>query len=315
MRSTLPLLAFTSSAVAQLNMCGQYQSYTKEMYTVQNNLWGEGAATSGSQCSALNSASTSGVSWSTTWQWAGGENNVKSYSYSGLSFTKRLVSSISSIPTSARWTYSTLDNVRADVAYDLFTANDINHSTSSGDYELMVWLARFGSVQPIGSKKTTVTIGGYTWDLWSGYNGNCLVFSFVADTNISNYSGDIKNFFDYITANEGFPASTQNLLSKPSFLSSSYMSTLVFWDFHGSLEDSQHPVRLNQIKWFHPEKEEIEFVTDIDVFKHSDPIRHRAFHRPAYDVRCPELVCQRELIEAVAFLNGGQSRSGQVECA
>ena len=41
-------------------------------------------------------------------------------------------------------------------------------------------LGRYGNVQPIGSKQTTVTIEGRSWDLWVGMNGSMKVFSFVA---------------------------------------------------------------------------------------------------------------------------------------
>jgi xyloglucan-specific endo-beta-1,4-glucanase len=40
--------------------------------------------------------------------------------------------------SAAAWSYSGT-NVRANVAYDLFTAADPNHATHSGDYELMIW--------------------------------------------------------------------------------------------------------------------------------------------------------------------------------
>lgn len=68
---------------------------------------------------------------------------MKSYPYSGCSIpTKPLVSSVGSLWTKAEWDYSGSD-IRANVAYDLFTASDPNHSTSSGDYEIMIW---YGSV-------------------------------------------------------------------------------------------------------------------------------------------------------------------------
>lgn len=51
---------------------------------------------------------------------------------------KKLISNIGSLPSSAQWSY-TGNNIRANVAYDLFTASNPNHDTSSGDYELMVW--------------------------------------------------------------------------------------------------------------------------------------------------------------------------------
>lgn len=81
---------------------------------------------------------TKGVKWHTDWNWSGGQNNVKSYPYSGRQITPRIVSSIGSIPSVADWAYSG-NNIRANVAYDLFTASNPNHATSSGDYELMIW--------------------------------------------------------------------------------------------------------------------------------------------------------------------------------
>lgn len=214
---TLVLGAFAAVSQAQLagNMCGDQQGYSSSGYRVQNNLWGKSSATSGSQCSAFNSVSGSGVAWSTTWQWAGGDNNVKSYSYSSRDFTKKLVSQVSSIPTTAVWTVSNT-NIRANVAYDLFTAADINHPTSGGDYELMIWLGRYGSVNPIGSYTTTVTLAGRSWSLYVGYNGSMKVFSFVAGSPVSSFSGNIKDFFNYLASSQGFPASSQNLISKSS---------------------------------------------------------------------------------------------------
>ena len=211
---TLLLLALAAIAKADpKNMCGEQEGYSQGGYRVQNNLWGKGSATSGSQCSAFNAASGSSVSWSTTWEWYGGQDNVKSYAYSARDFNKKLVSQISSMPTTAVWSVSN-QNIRANVAYDLFTARDINHATSSGDYELMIWLGRYGGVNPIGSFKANVNVGGRSWALWVGYNGSMKVFSFVAGSPITNFSGNIKDFYNYLTQSEGFPASQQNLISK-----------------------------------------------------------------------------------------------------
>jgi xyloglucan-specific endo-beta-1,4-glucanase len=40
------------------------------------------------------------------------------------------------------------------------------------------------------------------------------VYSFVAPSPVTNYSGDIKNFFTWLTSNKGYPASSQNLIGK-----------------------------------------------------------------------------------------------------
>jgi xyloglucan-specific endo-beta-1,4-glucanase len=121
------------------SLCSQYAYYAANGYEFNNNNWGKGAASSGSQCTTVQSTSGSGVSWSTSWTWAGGQNNVKSFANVGKQFARGLnMGKIKSMPTSITWDLSNRD-VRADVAYDIFTAANPNHDTSSGDYELMIW--------------------------------------------------------------------------------------------------------------------------------------------------------------------------------
>lgn len=79
-------------------------------------------------------------------------------------------------------------------------------------------LARLGGVWPIsqsGSPIARVTIAGYQFDLYFGYNGSMKVYSFVTPGNPYNsFNADVKLFFDYLTSNQGFPASSQNLIGK-----------------------------------------------------------------------------------------------------
>jgi xyloglucan-specific endo-beta-1,4-glucanase len=131
--------ALAPAALAQtVTLCDQYAYYQTNGYEFNNNLWGKGSASSGSQCTYVDGYTGNGVKWRSDWQWAGGDNNVKSYVYSGRQITKKLVSQLSNLQTTTQWSYSNT-NIRCNVAYDLFTAADINHDKSSGDYELMVW--------------------------------------------------------------------------------------------------------------------------------------------------------------------------------
>lgn len=141
--------ALVGRAYAQsTQLCAQYAYYSSSGYEFLNNLWGESTGT-GSQCTYVDSASSNGVSWRSTWSWSGGQNNVKSYPYSGLLLpNKPLVSQIKSIQSSASWSYDT-SNIRADVAYDAFTSSDPNHANSSGDYELMIWYVFALSMSPL----------------------------------------------------------------------------------------------------------------------------------------------------------------------
>ncbi|KAJ6094135.1 endoglucanase-1 [Penicillium canescens] len=207
MKTTSLFITLATAAFdQQKTLCEQYGYFASGSYSVNNNLWGKYSGT-GSQCSYVNSASNSASRCTPLGP------GLVSYANSGyIGLKKQHVSDISSIPTSVKWSYENT-NIRSDVSYDLFTAADINHDPSSSDYELMIWLARYGNVQPIGSKIATATVQGKTWELWYGANGSQKTYSFVASSPIASWSGDIKGLFDYLTAHEQFPASSQNLIT------------------------------------------------------------------------------------------------------
>lgn len=131
------LASLAAGTMAQVQLCDQYGYHAANGYYFNNNKWGQGSG-SGSQCLLVFNTQGGGVSWQVDWTWSGGQDNVKSYPYSGRSMSPKLVSQIGSLPSAARWSYQG-NNIRANVAYDLFTASNPNHDTSSGDYELMVW--------------------------------------------------------------------------------------------------------------------------------------------------------------------------------
>ena len=123
----------------QMALCGLYDYWSGNGYELLNNLWGKDTATSGSQCTYLDGASNNNIQWRTTWTWQGGQNNVKSYPYVGRQVPKGTkISAVTKMPTTVTWNYDN-ENIRANVAYDVFTAEDLNHVNSSGDYELMIW--------------------------------------------------------------------------------------------------------------------------------------------------------------------------------
>jgi hypothetical protein len=73
-------------------------------------------------------------------------------------------------------------------------------------------LARY-DVYPIGSSQGQVSVGGRNWELWYGYNGAMQVYSFVATSTITNYNGNIKDFFNWLASNRNYPANNQYLIS------------------------------------------------------------------------------------------------------
>ncbi|PQE23471.1 glycosyl hydrolase family 12 protein [Rutstroemia sp. NJR-2017a BBW] len=191
-------------------ICGQWDTVATGTYTVYQDLWGI-SGYSGSQCSTVNSYSSGTIAWSTSWSWSGGSSQVKSYANVGLTMTAKQVSAISSIPTTWKWSY-TGSSIVADVAYDLFSSST---ASGSAQYEIMVWLAALGGAGPIsstGSSIATVTISGVSWKLYYGLNGSTKVYSFVASSSATSFSGDLKLFLTYLATNQGYPTS-QYLLS------------------------------------------------------------------------------------------------------
>lgn len=85
-------------------LCGQWDSLETGSYTLYNDLWGESAATSGSQCSTFVSLSGNTIVWSTNWTWVGASSSVKSFANIGFSSTGYQVSEISSMPSV--WDYT-----------------------------------------------------------------------------------------------------------------------------------------------------------------------------------------------------------------
>ena len=76
-----------------------------------------------------------------------------------------------------------------------------------------------GGVFPIsekGAPVATMTIAGYNFELYFGYNGSMKVYSFVraGSSDIKDFKADIKLFFNYLTTNYQYPEATQNLIGK-----------------------------------------------------------------------------------------------------
>jgi xyloglucan-specific endo-beta-1,4-glucanase len=73
----------------------------------------------------------------------------------------------------------------------------------------MIWLGALGGAGPIsatGSPIATPTIGGTSFSLYYGLNGSTKVYSFVASSkSVTNYSGDLKAFFTYLSSSQGVP--------------------------------------------------------------------------------------------------------------
>lgn len=94
-------------------------------------------------------------------------------------------------------------------SYDIWLSADRNCGFAVGcsSHEIMVWVGHDGPAVPAGSKSATVTIGGRSWDLWIGDVQNWKVYSFVASQDLTAYKGDLKEFFSYLSAQQGVSSS------------------------------------------------------------------------------------------------------------
>ncbi|KAF7554435.1 hypothetical protein G7Z17_g2909 [Cylindrodendrum hubeiense] len=217
--------------------CGAFGSVATNGYTFYHNNWGSGKATSGSQCTTFNGVTSNSFSWSTSWSWAGGPNDVKSYSNVALEKVNKPLSAIKSIPSTWTWRY-TGTNMVADVSYDLWLAPSVG---ANNKYEIMIWVGSYGGAGPIstpwGVTIATPTILGTKWKLYKGPNGDTTVFSFVAPSNMGNFSGDLNKFFQYLVASQG--------VSNTNVVTSLQAGTEPFTGSNGVFTTSKYTISVN----------------------------------------------------------------------
>lgn len=177
------VLGFTTGTAqaAAWQSCDQWGNWTDpEGYTVYNNIWGSGA---GTQCISADS----GSSWTVTADHPD-TGGVKSY-------------------PNAKWvvgeTIAELD--RLTTTYDVTVPNAGAYNTAydvwDSDYgnEIMLWVNWYGPVGPLGSQVATVDLGGHSWTVYRGSNGNNNVYSFLRQGNSTQGTIDILPILDWIT--------------------------------------------------------------------------------------------------------------------
>lgn len=102
-------------------------------------------------------------------------------------------------------------DIRANVAYDTFAGTSCS---GAQDYEVMIWLGDFGGdIYPLSNNGYPPTptaspyIDGTQFNLVLGSIGDTAVYSFVATSSATDFSGDLISFYNYLVDNEGFPSS------------------------------------------------------------------------------------------------------------
>jgi hypothetical protein len=184
-------------AQADTQICDQYGTTTVGgRYVVMNNRWG----TTAEQC--INVTDTG---FSITRQQGVGNTSGAPVSYPavyyGCHYTNcspgtvlpMRVGDIRSLTSNI--TYSYVSGATYNASYDIWL-DPSPRTDGNNAMEIMIWFNRQGSIQPIGSRVGTTTIGGRTWEVWQGSNGTNNVISYVAPSAITSWNFSVLDFIN-----------------------------------------------------------------------------------------------------------------------
>ncbi|GID91517.1 hypothetical protein ACFQFC_10005 [Amorphoplanes digitatis] len=196
---TLALAAGTAVAVpttadaAPGPICARFGSTVQGNYYVQNNVWGSTATqcinvtSSGFQITRQDGVNASGpVSYPSIF--LGCHYTLCS---PGMR-TPRQISGISSARSSISYTFT---NAKYVAAYDIWL-DPTPKTNGVNQQEIMIWFNKSTTPQPIGSVTGTASVGGRSWQVWTGNNGKNNVISYVSTSAISSWSFDVKAFLN-----------------------------------------------------------------------------------------------------------------------
>lgn len=167
----------------------QYGSWSNGGYTLYNDVWGSGA---GSQTIWANSYSNWGV-------WANHPNTGGIKAYPNCTrYVGKTLSSLSSCKSSFNAT--TPSGGAWESTYDIWDSNNA--------HEIMLWFNWTGAVNPISYTwnssgqpvpvYTNVSVGGSTWNIYTGSNGSNLVYSFLRTTKTNSNTVDVLAIFKWL---------------------------------------------------------------------------------------------------------------------
>jgi cellulase/cellobiase CelA1 len=195
--SSLVAVALGGTASADTLICEQYGSTTIQgRYVVQNNRWGTTAeqcinvTNNGFEIRTLNGSSPTN-----------GAPTAYPSVFFGCHYTNcspgtnlpMQVSQISSATSSISYRY--VSGATYNASYDIWLDPSPKRD-GVNQMEIMIWLNRQGSIQPIGSVVGTTNLAGRTWEVWRGSNGSNNVISYVAQSTISSLNFSVLDFIN-----------------------------------------------------------------------------------------------------------------------
>jgi hypothetical protein len=133
-----------------------------------------------------------------------GDGAVKTYPNVHKDYTKVPISTFTYLTSTFAETAPHGSGIIYDVAYDIWT-NGSTGTASAGSTEFMIWTENYNQV-PSGTKQTTVTLGGRSYDVWKPSNSNSYI-AFVPSAVFTSGTVDLLEIFKW-TMNQGWIPST-----------------------------------------------------------------------------------------------------------
>ncbi|GGN32558.1 hypothetical protein FHR83_005815 [Actinoplanes campanulatus] len=191
----LTALTLATPAQADTLICDQYGSTTiGGRYIAMNNRWG----TSAEQCINVTASGFTITSQQGTGNTSGAPVSYPAV-YFGCHYTKCSpgtnlpirVDAISSATSSI--SYNFVSGATYNASYDIWL-DPAPKTDGVNAQEIMIWFNRQGSIQPIGSRIGTATVGGRSWEVWQGNNGANAVVSYVAPSPVTSWNFSVLDF-------------------------------------------------------------------------------------------------------------------------
>jgi hypothetical protein len=210
---TLTTVVGATPAHADTQICDQFGTTTiGGRYVVMNNRWGS----SNPQC--INVTSTgfqitqSGANKATNGAPAAYPAVYLGCHYTNCSPGSNLPMQLSQIGSAtSNISYTYVSNATFDAAYDIWLDPTAKRD-GVNQTEIMIWFNHVGPVQPVGSQVGTTTLGGRSWAVWTGNNGQNNVVSYVAPSAIPSWNFSVLDFINDVKS-RGFATSAWFLTS------------------------------------------------------------------------------------------------------
>ncbi|MFC5825226.1 GH12 family glycosyl hydrolase domain-containing protein [Nonomuraea insulae] len=191
---------FAAPAQAAPVLCEKFGSATVQngRYVVINNVWGADTA----QCIDVNQNGGFAVTQAAHNKATNGAPASYPAIYAGCHYANCSTgsglpmqagsSSFNSLRTSVSMTYPS--SGVWDAAYDIWFDPTPRTDGQNTGAEVMIWLNKQGSIQPVGSQVGTATLAGGTWQVWQG-NIGWNVISYVRTSATSSLDFTINTFY------------------------------------------------------------------------------------------------------------------------